>query len=71
MLLDRGGTFCDVIAQIPGREDVVFKLLSVDPHNYSDAPREAIRRVLEIAEGRPIAQEEKLNASSIGGDVRT
>lgn len=64
---DRGGTFCDVIAQIPGREDVVFKLLSVDPQNYSDAPREAIRRVLEIAEGRSIAQEEKLNASSIGG----
>lgn len=45
----------------------MFKLLSVDPQNYSDAPREAIRRVLEIAEGRSIAQEEKLNASSIGG----
>ncbi|GAD94465.1 hypothetical protein AOR_1_1676174 [Paecilomyces variotii No. 5] len=52
-------------APIPGREDVVFKLLSVDPHNYSDAPREAVRRVLEIAEGRRIAQEEKLNAFSI------
>lgn len=62
---DRGGTFCDVIVQIPGREDAIFKLLSTDPQNYSDAPTEAIRRALEIAEGRTIAKGEKLDGSRI------
>jgi 5-oxoprolinase (ATP-hydrolysing) len=38
-------------ASIPGREDIVIKLLSVDPANYSDAPTEGIRRILEIATG--------------------
>jgi 5-oxoprolinase (ATP-hydrolysing) len=37
--IDRGGTFTDFIAtDIPGREDIVVKLLSVDPSNYDDAP---------------------------------
>jgi 5-oxoprolinase (ATP-hydrolysing) len=37
--IDRGGTFTDCIAtDIPGREDIVVKLLSVDPSNYDDAP---------------------------------
>ncbi|KAJ5510179.1 Hydantoinaseoxoprolinase N-terminal [Penicillium expansum] len=45
--IDRGGTFCDVLVQAPGRDDLVFKLLSEDPQNYRDAPTEAIRRALE------------------------
>jgi hypothetical protein len=37
--IDRGGTFTDCIAtDVPGREDIVLKLLSVDPSNYNDAP---------------------------------
>lgn len=37
--IDRGGTFTDCIAtNIPGKEDIVIKLLSVDPSNYDDAP---------------------------------
>lgn len=37
--IDRGGTFTDCIAtNIPGKEDIVVKLLSVDPSNYDDAP---------------------------------
>ncbi|KAH8693568.1 Hydantoinase B/oxoprolinase-domain-containing protein [Talaromyces proteolyticus] len=59
------GTFCDVIAQVPHREDLVFKLLSVDPQNYRDAPTEAIRRVLQVTEGRQIPSDEKLDASTI------
>lgn len=55
-----------MIAQIPGREDVVFKLLSVDPENYRDAPTEAVRRVLQAVEGREIPQGEKLNAAAVG-----
>lgn len=64
--IDRGGTFCDVIAYIPERDPLTFKLLSEDPENYLDAPTEAIRRVLEIAEGRKIAQKEALDGSRIG-----
>lgn len=64
--IDRGGTFCDVIAYIPEREPLTFKLLSEDPSNYRDAPTEAIRRVLEIAERRSIPVGEKLDGSSIG-----
>ncbi|KAE8672738.1 5-oxoprolinase [Hibiscus syriacus] len=46
--IDRGGTFTDVYAEIPGHSDGrVLKLLSVDPSNYDDAPIEGIRRILE------------------------
>lgn len=45
--IDRGGTFTDIYARCPGGKVRVMKLLSVDPSNYSDAPREGIRRILE------------------------
>ncbi|KAK6876060.1 5-oxoprolinase [Candida tropicalis] len=63
--IDRGGTFCDVIAKIPGQEDYVFKLLSVDPQNYKDAPTEGIRRVLEKATGEKIPKGQKLKLDQI------
>lgn len=44
--IDRGGTFTDVFARCPDGEIKTLKLLSVDPANYSDAPREGIRRIL-------------------------
>lgn len=40
--IDRGGTFTDIWATAPGQPDLVFKLLSVDPSNYDDAPTEGI-----------------------------
>eukprot|EP01132_Coremiostelium_polycephalum_P001228 gene1228-1551_t len=46
--IDRGGTFTDIYAEIPYEPYyMVEKLLSVDPANYDDAPREGIRRILE------------------------
>ncbi|KAK2045719.1 hydantoinase B/oxoprolinase [Colletotrichum somersetense] len=63
--IDRGGTFCDVIAHVDGREPLIFKLLSEDPANYPDAPTEGIRRVLEAVEGKPIPVGEKLDGSRI------
>ncbi|KAF3768147.1 hypothetical protein M406DRAFT_345789 [Cryphonectria parasitica EP155] len=54
--IDRGGTFTDVWASVPGQKDIVLKLLSVDPDNYDDAPSEGIRRVLEIVSGRIISR---------------
>lgn len=63
--IDRGGTFCDIIAKIPNRPDYVFKLLSVDPLNYPDAPTEGIRRVLEHAHHIKIPKGEKLKIDLI------
>lgn len=37
--IDRGGTFTDVYAETPAGVRVL-KLLSEDPSNYADAPRE-------------------------------
>jgi len=45
--IDRGGTFTDVYVKCPNGKERVLKLLSVDPANYSDAPTEGIRRILE------------------------
>jgi len=45
--IDRGGTFTDIYARCPGGKIRVMKLLSEDPANYPDAPREGIRRILE------------------------
>ena len=66
--IDRGGTFTDVVAIVPGGNDIVLKLLSVDPDNYEDAPTEGIRRVLEQTSGSRIARGTKLvldNVASI------
>ncbi|CAG8570843.1 4023_t:CDS:10 [Paraglomus occultum] len=69
--IDRGGTFTDCIGSIPsdehpsGRKEVVVKLLSVDPQNYPDAPREGIRRILEIATGRKHPRNHPIDTSLI------
>ena len=44
--IDRGGTFTDVVAELPDGSARVLKLLSVDPENYRDGPTEGIRRVI-------------------------
>lgn len=62
--IDRGGTFTDVHAIVPGKPDIVLKLLSVDPTNYQDAPTEGIRRVLE-ATGKPSPRGTPLSLDSI------
>ncbi len=57
--IDRGGTFTDIYAEIPGQPGVmVMKLLSEDPLNYPDAPREGIRRIISRVEGRELSVEE-------------
>ena len=42
-----------------------IKLLSEDPGNYSDAPREGIRRILEEVTGSKHPREEPLDTSQI------
>ncbi|KAL6125608.1 hypothetical protein ACLB2K_073664 [Fragaria x ananassa] len=64
--IDRGGTFTDVYAQVPGQPDGrVLKLLSVDPSNYDDAPVEGIRRILEEFTGQKISRCSKLPTDKI------
>ncbi len=65
--IDRGGTFTDCIATgIPGRDDIVVKLLSVDPANYDDAPTEGIRRILEQVSGKKLRRGIPIDTSQIG-----
>ena len=57
--IDRGGTFTDVYAEVPGEPGFrVVKLLSEDPANYADAPREGIRRILEEVTGQSMADDD-------------
>lgn len=66
--IDRGGTFTDCVGN-PGtgkmEDDVLIKLLSVDPQNYEDAPLEGIRRLLSKFEGRQVPRGEPLDTSKI------
>ncbi|WWC69115.1 uncharacterized protein I206_103051 [Kwoniella pini CBS 10737] len=63
--IDRGGTFCDVIAMTETRGNHLVKLLSVDPSNYPDAPREGVRRVLEWFTGEKIPRDQPIDTSRI------
>lgn len=64
--IDRGGTFTDIYAEVPGRrEGYVMKLLSVDPSNYDDAPIEGIRRILEEFSGERIPRSAKIPTGKI------
>lgn len=62
--IDRGGTFTDVYAEFSDGRTAVLKLLSDDPSNYADAPREGIRRILEREQGSALAPEQ-LSAATI------
>lgn len=46
-------------------DDVIIKLLSEDPSNYSDAPLEGIRRLLSRFTGQEIPRGEPLDTSKI------
>ncbi|KAK8759096.1 hypothetical protein V5799_003269 [Amblyomma americanum] len=63
--IDRGGTFTDIYARCPGGKIKVMKLLSEDPNNYPDAPREGIRRILEQETGKAYPENERIDASMI------
>ncbi|RUP51273.1 hypothetical protein BC936DRAFT_149081 [Jimgerdemannia flammicorona] len=73
--IDRGGTFTDCIGflSVPpssehpdGRKEFVVKLLSVDPNSYPDAPREGIRRILELATGEKHPRDKPLPTEKLG-----
>jgi 5-oxoprolinase (ATP-hydrolysing) len=63
--IDRGGTFTDCLGIVPGKPDILVKLLSNDPTNYADAPTEGIRRILERATGKVIPRGQQIETSGI------
>ncbi|ORY01820.1 5-oxoprolinase [Clohesyomyces aquaticus] len=63
--IDRGGTFTDCLGIVPNKPDILIKLLSHDPQNYSDAPTEGIRRILELANGTFIPRGRKIDTANI------
>lgn len=63
--IDRGGTFTDCLGIVPGKPDILVKLLSNDPTNYADAPTEGIRRILETATGSSLPRGELIDTSGI------
>lgn len=64
--IDRGGTFTDVWAKLPGGGERLLKLLSEDPRHYRDAPTEAIRRILEQETGEPMPRGQPVKTDRIG-----
>jgi 5-oxoprolinase (ATP-hydrolysing) len=74
--VDRGGTFTDCIGFVPnhiqppgvaksdGFRTIVVKLLSNNTA-YKDAPREGIRRILELATGEPHPRNAPLDTSRL------
>ncbi|RRT70855.1 hypothetical protein B296_00036127 [Ensete ventricosum] len=64
--IDRGGTFTDIYAEVPGQSECcVMKLLSVDPLNYDDAPIEGVRRILEEFSSQKIPRSSKIPTDKI------
>ncbi|PYH99090.1 hypothetical protein BO71DRAFT_437644 [Aspergillus ellipticus CBS 707.79] len=64
--IDCGGTFTNIHASIAGRaEDIVLKLLSVNPQNYDNAPAEGIRRILEIASDTQIPPGQTIDLTAV------
>lgn len=63
--IDRGGTFTDIFALCPGNKIKLLKLLSDDPANYSDAPREGIRRIIEQETGIVLKQNSEICTNNL------
>ena len=53
-MIDRGGTFTDIVAESPRAELITHKLLSENPGQYEDAAIEGIRQVLGLREDQDI-----------------
>jgi 5-oxoprolinase (ATP-hydrolysing) len=55
--IDRGGTFTDIVARLPGGGLRTHKLLSEHPERYRDAAVAGIRHVLGLSAQEPITPE--------------
>lgn len=64
--IDRGGTFTDLICITSDGRTRTMKLLSEDPANYSDAPTEGIRRILQELTGNSRNEDGLISTTHIG-----
>ena len=56
--IDRGGTFTDIYAEVPGEPGFkILKLLSENPQQYLDAPLEGMRQIIQESIGKPISSD--------------
>ncbi|HVG52185.1 MAG TPA: hydantoinase B/oxoprolinase family protein [Xanthobacteraceae bacterium] len=69
-LIDRGGTFTDVIARRPDGSLAAHKLLSENPEAYRDAAVQGIRDLMGIAPGQPVPQA-RIGAIKMGTTIAT
>ena len=69
-LVDRGGTFTDVVARRPDGSLVTHKLLSEDPRRYDDAATTAIADLLDVPRNEPLPPE-RIRSVKMGTTVAT
>ena len=69
-LIDRGGTFTDIVARRPDGSLTTHKLLSENPERYKDAATQGIRDLLGVEAGQPIPAE-LVEAVKMGTTVGT
>lgn len=69
-LIDRGGTFTDIVAIAPDGLLRTAKLLSDNPDHYEDAAVEGMRRMLGVAEPAPFPRE-RIHSVRIGTTIAT
>jgi 5-oxoprolinase (ATP-hydrolysing) len=69
-LIDRGGTFTDVVARAPDGRIVIRKLLSENPGHYRDAAIQGIRDILDVPPGAPLPAEQ-IETVKMGTTVAT
>ena len=70
ILVDRGGTFTDIVARKPDGTPVTHKLLSENPERYRDAAVQGVRELLGVQPGDPIPAE-LIEAVKMGTTVAT
>ncbi len=68
--IDRGGTFTDIVAQLPDGGLTSCKLLSENPDHYSDAAIAGIRQLLNINADQPLPVDQ-ISAVKMGTTVAT
>ncbi len=70
--IDRGGTFTDIYAEVPGKPGFrILKLLSENPQQYPDAPLEGIRRIIQEVTGKPHIAPELIEWVRLGTTLAT
>ena len=68
--IDRGGTFTDVVAEMPDGRIVAHKLLSENAQAYADAAIQGIRDLMGLEPGEPIPSK-RIGAVKMGTTVAT